>query len=119
MDRACQPESHEVAGYGDSGRGRFPPRFSPRGAARHRLAIGGKAADTVLAYRAARRQPRGLPLPPLRWDESLVLMKRMADIDTETRNSVVGLEIRYVCRSSKLEKYCHACACRHLRKQNK
>ena len=42
---------------------------------------------TVLTVRSASRQPRRPPLPPLRWDERLVLMKRMADIDAETRLS--------------------------------
>ena len=37
----------------------------------------------------------------------------------EARLSVSMLVTKLVCRSSKLEKYCHACACRHLRKQNK
>ena len=51
---------------------------------RHRLAIDGYAADAVLPL-AAGRQPRCLPLPPLLVVRRLVLVKSMADIDTETR----------------------------------
>jgi hypothetical protein len=39
----------------------------------------------------------------LRWDESLVLMKRMAGIDIETRSSFIGVDAGYAARLSKLE----------------
>ena len=54
----------------------FPPRFSPRGAARHRLAMAlGRAplaptGHAVLTVRSAGHQPRGLPLPPLKGRDS-------------------------------------------------
>jgi len=82
-------------------RGKCPPRFSPRGASRHRLAMA--CGHTVLTIRSASRQPRGLPLPPLLVVKCLVLVKSMVDVDAEARSSFVGVDAGYDARLSNLE----------------
>ena len=85
-----------------------PPRFGRRAAARHRLAIGvmGKFETCPCPpmpsslFRSAGRSPRRPPLPPLLGVKRLVMVKRMVDVDTETRSSVGGIETRYVYRCS-------------------
>ena len=61
------------------------PLASARVALRATGSLSAAAQPMPFSLTSTGRSPRGLPLPPLRWDESLVLMKRMADIDTETR----------------------------------
>ena len=102
---------------------RFPPTFQLRGSG----ARGCQGKDSPDAFvpqgpegvqragisrRASRGKPVSplkqsteliVPLPPLLVVRRMVLVKRMADIDTETRLSLSMLVTMLVCRSSKLD----------------